>query len=75
MIYPWVVPKKNQIPPTEEIAAIQGGRGESYKGYLEFVQDVHKGEGGIVNFLHGANGYFLERPILWKHKKKITVKE
>ena len=37
MIYPWVVPEKNQIPPTEEISAVQGGRGESYKGCPEFV--------------------------------------
>ena len=75
MIYSWVVPKKNPTQPTEEISAVQGGRGGSYKGCLEFVQDVHKGEGGIVNFLRGGNGYFLEQPILWKHKKKITVKE
>ena len=75
MIYSWVIPKKNQTIPTEEISAVQGGRGESYKGCLEFVQDVHKGEGGIVNFLHGGYRYFLEQPILWKHKKKITVKE
>ena len=76
MIYSWVIPKKNHTAPTEEISAIQGGRGESYKGCLELVQDVHKGEGGrVVNFLHGGNGYFLEQPVLWKHKKKITVKE
>ena len=75
MIYSWVIRKKNQTPPKEEISAIQGGRGESYKGCLEFVQDVHKGEGEIVNFLHEGNGYFLEQPILWKHKKKNTVKE
>ena len=29
------------------------------------------GGGGIVNFLHGGYRYFLEQPILWKHKKKI----
>ena len=33
-----------------------------------YIQDVHKG-GGIVNFLHGGYRYFLEQPILWKHKK------
>ena len=26
--------------------------------------------GGIVNFLHGGYRYFLEQPILWKHKEK-----
>ena len=46
MIYSWVISKKNQTPPTEEISAFHGGRWESYKGCLEFVQDVHKGEGG-----------------------------
>ena len=45
MIYSWTVPKKNQTSPTEEISAVQGGGGESHKGCLEFVQDVHKGEG------------------------------
>ena len=28
------------------ISTIHGGRGESYKECLEFVQDVHKREGG-----------------------------
>ena len=65
----WVVPKKHHTPPTEKISLVQ--RGESYEECLKFVQDVHKGGGGIVNFLHGGYGYFLEQPILWKHKKKI----
>ena len=71
MIYSWVVPKKNHTSPTKEISAFHEGRGESYKEFLEFVQDVHKREGGIVNFLHGGYGYFLEQPILWKRKKKL----
>ena len=48
MIYSWVVPKKNHTLPTEEISAVHGGRGESYKECLEFVQDVHKREGGLL---------------------------
>ena len=63
--------KKEHTSPTEEISTVHGGRGESYKECLEFVQDVHKREGGIVNFLHGGYGYFLEQPILWKRKKKL----
>ena len=66
----WVFPKKNHTPPTEEISPVQRGRGESYEECLKFVQDSHKGGGGgDVNYLHGGYRYFLEQPILWKHKK------
>ena len=54
MMYSWVVSKKNHTPPTEEISAVHGERGESYKECLELVQEVHKKEGGIVNFLPGG---------------------
>ena len=50
-------------PPTEEISPVQRGRGESYEECLKFVQDVHKGGGG-VNFLHGGYRHFLEQPTL-----------
>ena len=72
MIYSWVVPKKNQTPPTEEIFAIQGGKGESYKGCIEFVQDVHKGEGGgVLIFSMGGMDIFWNNPFCGNIRKKL----
>ena len=63
MIYYWVVPKKNHTPPTEEISATKRGRGESYKEYLKFVQDVHKREGRRVLLISSMGGIDMEQPI------------
>ena len=45
--------------------------GNRMKNVLNLYRMSIRGGGGIVNFLHGGYGYFLEQPILWKHKKKI----
>ena len=41
------------------------------KNVLNLYRMSIRGGGRIVNFLHGGYRYFLEQPILWKHKKKI----
>ena len=64
-----IVPKKNHTPPTQEISAIQGGKGESYKGCLEFVQDVHKGEGGLLISSMGGMDIFWNNPFCGNIRK------
>ena len=63
--------QKRTIPhPQRKFLLSREGEG-NHEECLKFVQDVHMGGGGIVNFLHGGYRYFLEQPILWKHKKKL----
>ena len=69
MIYSWVVPKKNHTSPTEEISDVHGRRGESYKEFLELVQESIKGKGGLLISSMGSMDIFWNNPFCGNVRK------
>ena len=63
--------KRTILHPQRKFPLSMEEEGNHIKNVLNLCRMYIKGKGGIVNFLHGGYGYFLEQPILWKRKKKL----